>query len=66
MGAFASSDEEDAPAFELRPKISARTAKARQRILMEQQAKIAARKNRELVGKEFRIFIEGTSRRTVR
>ena len=61
MGVFAYSDEEDTPAFELRPKISARTAKARQRILMEQQAKIAARKNRELVGKEFRILVEGPS-----
>jgi len=61
MGVFTYSDEEDASAFELRPKISARTAKARQRILMEQQAKIAARKNRELVGKEFRILVEGPS-----
>ena len=61
MGVFTYSDEEDTPAFELRPKISARTAKARQRILMEQQAKIAARKNRELVGKEFRILVEGPS-----
>jgi ribosomal protein S12 methylthiotransferase len=28
---------------------------------MEQQAKITARKNRELVGKEFRILVEGPS-----
>jgi ribosomal protein S12 methylthiotransferase len=28
---------------------------------MEQQAKIAARKNRELIGKEFEILIEGPS-----
>ena len=28
---------------------------------MEQQAKIAARKNGELVGKEFRIIIDGAS-----
>ena len=61
MGVFTYSDEEDTPAFELRPKITARTAKARRRILMEQQAKIAARKNRELVGKEFSILVEGPS-----
>ena len=59
MGVFTYSDEEDTPAFELSPKISARTAKARQRILMEQQAKIASRKNRELIGKEFKILVEG-------
>jgi len=61
MGVFTYSDEEDTPAFELSPKISARTAKARQRILMEQQAKIASRKNRELIGKEFKILVEGPS-----
>ena len=61
MGVFTYSDEEDTHAFGLRPKVSARTAKARQRILMEQQAKIAARKNRELIGKEFRIIIDGPS-----
>ena len=61
MGVFTYSDEEDTPAFGLRPKISTRSAKARQRILMEQQAKIAARKNGELVGKEFRIIIDGAS-----
>ena len=61
MGVFTYSDEEDTHAFGLSPKIPARTAKARQRILMEQQAKIAGRKNRELVGKEFRILVEGPS-----
>ena len=61
MGVFTYSDEEDTPAFELRPKISARAAKARQRILMEQQAEIASRKNKELIGKEFRILIDGPS-----
>ena len=61
MGVFTYSDEEETPAFGLSPKISTRTAKARQRILMEQQAKTAARKNRELVGKEFRILVDGQS-----
>jgi len=61
MGVFTYSDEEDTHAFGLRPKVSARDAKARRRVLMEQQAKIAARKNSELVGKEFRIIIDGPS-----
>ena len=61
MGVFIYSDEEDTPAFGLRPKVSTRAAKARQRILMEQQAKIAARKNMELVGKELKIIVDGTS-----
>ena len=61
MGVFVYSDEEGTPAFGLRPKVSARAAKARRRILMEQQAKIAARKNSELVGKEFKIIIDGAS-----
>ena len=62
MGVFTYSDEEDTPAFGLRPKVSTRTAKARQRILMEQQAKIVARKNRELVGQKFRILVEGQAK----
>jgi len=62
MGVFTYSVEEDTNAFWFRPRIPTRTAKARQRILMEQQAKIAARKNRELVGKEFRILIDGPSK----
>ena len=61
MGVFTYSNEEDTPAFEFHLKNSARTAKARRRILMEQQAKIAARKNRELIGNEFKILIDGTS-----
>jgi ribosomal protein S12 methylthiotransferase len=61
LGVFAYSDEEDTIAAELKPKVPSRTAARRQRILMQQQAKIAARKNRELIGKEFEILIEGPS-----
>lgn len=61
MGVFTYSDEEGTPAFDLHLKVSDRTAKARQRILMEQQAKIVAKKNRDLVGKEFKILVEGAS-----
>jgi ribosomal protein S12 methylthiotransferase len=61
LGVFTYSDEEDTPAYEMRSKVSARTAERRRRILMEQQAAIAGRKNRELVGKQFPILVEGPS-----
>ncbi|MDR1728837.1 MAG: 30S ribosomal protein S12 methylthiotransferase RimO [Acidobacteriota bacterium] len=61
MGVFAYSDEEDTPAHGISPKVSARTAERRRRILMEQQEGIAARKNRQLVGKEFKVLVEGPS-----
>jgi ribosomal protein S12 methylthiotransferase len=61
LGVFTYSDEEDTLACALQPKVPARTASRRQRSLMEQQAIIAARKNRALIGKEFPILIEGPS-----
>jgi ribosomal protein S12 methylthiotransferase len=62
LGVFTYSDEEDTIAYGLRPKVPARTAERRRRSLMHQQAKIARRKNRDLIGKEFTILIEGRSR----
>jgi ribosomal protein S12 methylthiotransferase len=61
LGVFTYSDEEDTLACALQPKVPARTASRRQRSLMEQQAIMAARKNRELIGKEFSILVEGPS-----
>jgi ribosomal protein S12 methylthiotransferase len=61
LGVFTYSDEQDTIAYDLKSKVPARTAERRKRILMEQQAIIAARKNRELVGKEFPILVEGPS-----
>ena len=61
LGVFTYSDEEDTIAHALQAKVPARTAERRRRALMEQQAAIASRKNRELVGKEFPILIEGPS-----
>jgi ribosomal protein S12 methylthiotransferase len=61
LGVFTYSDEEDTIAYELKPKVPARTAERRKRILMEQQAIIAGRKNRALVGKELPILVEGSS-----
>jgi ribosomal protein S12 methylthiotransferase len=61
LGVFTYSDEEDTIAFSLRPKVPARTAERRRRSLMEQQAIIAAGKNRSLIGKEYLVMIEGPS-----
>jgi len=61
LGVFTYSDEEDTIAYALEPKVPARTAERRRRTLMDQQAAIAGRKNRGLVGKEFPILVEGPS-----
>ncbi len=62
MGVFTYSDEEDTESHNLQEKVPAASAERRRKILMEQQRKIAARRNRALVGKEFPILIEGPSR----
>jgi len=61
LGVFTYSDEENTASYELQPKVRARTAERRRRELMEQQARIAARKNRGLVGKKLPVLIEGPS-----
>jgi len=61
LGVFTYSDEEDTSAFKMQPKVPLRTAEQRRRSLMEQQAKIARRKNSALVGKELTVLIEGPS-----
>ena len=61
LGVFTYSDEEDTIAFELGPKVPGRVAERRRSSLMKQQAMIAGRKNRELVGRELSILIEGPS-----
>jgi ribosomal protein S12 methylthiotransferase len=61
LGVFAYSDEEDTGAFTLDVKVRAAVAEKRRHTLMSQQARIAARKNRALVGREFPILVEGPS-----
>jgi ribosomal protein S12 methylthiotransferase len=61
LGVFTYSDEEDTIAYGLKPKVLARIAERRRRSLMEQQAEIAERKNRDAIGKEFPILVEGPS-----
>ena len=64
LGVFTYSDEEDTIAYGIQPKVSARTAMRRRRVLMEQQSVIAARKNKNLIGKEFEILIEGPAKQS--
>ncbi|PYV12227.1 MAG: hypothetical protein DMG07_17570 [Acidobacteria bacterium] len=61
LGVFTYSDEENTAAFELPDKVPARVAERRRLELMQQQARIAARKNRALVGTELPVLVEGPS-----
>ena len=61
LGVFTYSDEENTDAFGARGKVAAARAEERRRLLMEQQAGIASRKNRLLIGKELPILVEGPS-----
>ncbi len=61
LGVFTYSDEEDTDARRFGRKVPSGAAERRRRILMEQQARIAARKNKALVGKELPVLIEGAS-----
>lgn len=61
LGVFTYSDEQDTKAFALWPKVPNRTAERRRRSLMEQQVAIASRKNRDLIGKERIVLVEGPS-----
>lgn len=61
VGVFTYSDEEGTPAFDLPDKVDAKTAKRRRTALMKEQAKISKRKNKEKVGKTFKVLFEGFS-----
>jgi len=61
LGAFCYSDEENTHSFDLGGKAPARVAQRRMRELMTQQAKIAAAKNRLMVGSERMMLVEGPS-----
>jgi len=61
VGVFRYSDEESARSHSLDAKVPARTAAARARKLMHVQKKISRQKNRELVGKELEVLVEGPS-----
>ena len=62
LGVFTYSDEEGTPAYELADKVPLRTAQARQRKLMAQQAKISRRCNKKMIGQKVKVFFEGPSK----
>ncbi len=61
VGVFTYSDEEGTPAFDLPNKVDAKTMKRRRATLMKEQAKISKRKNKEKIGKTFKVIFEGYS-----
>lgn len=61
LGVFAYSDEEGTFACKLRGKVPTQTAERRRVILMKQQAKIIAKRNHDLIGREFPVLVEGPS-----
>jgi ribosomal protein S12 methylthiotransferase len=59
LGVFSYSDEDTSKSFDLDAKVDARTIYNRKRHLMSLQRKISRAKNRSLVGREFRVLVEG-------
>jgi ribosomal protein S12 methylthiotransferase len=61
LGVFSYSDEETAPSYHLDGKVGRRTIYNRKRRLMALQRKISRARNRELVGRELPVLLEGPS-----
>jgi ribosomal protein S12 methylthiotransferase len=61
LGVFSYSDEDSSRSFDLDGKVDARTIYNRKRRLMSLQRKISAKRNRALIGREFRVLVEGPS-----
>jgi ribosomal protein S12 methylthiotransferase len=61
LGVFSYSDEDSSKSFELDQKVDAKTIYNRKRHLMSIQKKISRKRNRALIGREFRVLIEGPS-----
>jgi ribosomal protein S12 methylthiotransferase len=64
LGVFAYSDEDSSASFHLDGKVDGRTIYHRKRRLMAIQRKIARARNRQLVGTETPILVEGLSKET--
>jgi len=61
LGVFSYSDEDTSGSFHLDRKVDARAIYNRKRRLMSLQRKISRAKNRELVGRELPVLVEGPS-----
>jgi ribosomal protein S12 methylthiotransferase len=64
LGVFQYSDEETSQSFALDGKVDKRTIYNRQRKLMALQRKISRRQNKQLIGREFPVLVEGVSAET--
>lgn len=64
VGVFSYSDEDTSASYALHGKVDARTIYNRKRRLMAVQRKISRARNRELVGREMRVLVEGPSSET--
>ena len=62
LGVFTYSDEEECDAYPLSDKVPAKIARARQAKLMQEQAKIAKRKSKAMIGQRLKVLLEGPSR----
>ena len=61
LGVFSYSDEDSSASYALDGKVSAKAIYDRKRHLMSLQRKISRARNRELVGSEFPVLVEGAS-----
>jgi ribosomal protein S12 methylthiotransferase len=61
VGVFTYSDEEGTPAFDLPNKVDSRIAKQRRARLMKEQARIAKRKHKAMIGGRVQVMFEGES-----
>ncbi|MGH9931800.1 MAG: TRAM domain-containing protein, partial [Pyrinomonadaceae bacterium] len=61
VGVFTYSDEEGTPAYDLPNKVDPKIAKQRRARLMKEQAKIAKRKHKVMIGQRVRVIFEGES-----
>lgn len=64
LGVFSYSDEETSGSFHLDAKVDARTIYNRKRRLMSVQRRISLAQNRNLIGRELPVIVEGPSQET--
>ena len=64
LGVFTYSDEDTSKSYELDAKVDGRTIQNRKRSLMAVQRKVSRGMNRELVGREYPILVDGPSKET--
>ncbi len=64
LGVFAYSDQETSSSYHLPEKVDGRTIHNRKRTLMALQRRISKKRNKELIGREFPVLVEGPSQET--